>query len=303
MTVADSWTSQGSVHREKAIEHLFLGQLSRHLLLTTGTGPEVLRAEHDSYGYDVVLEHGAILRHVQFKVSRTDGKRAHVDVSQALAAKSGGCVIWLLVDPTTYEIDAYRWLGGRLGSPLPGLGERPALHSKADSTGRKAARPGLRRVPKSRFKRLDTIAELAEALFGTRREQLLRAHLAAGPAAAIPTHQVWLQAVRGGCYAAIPPDLGFDEALGLAHMVDGYALAEVAGLGEPFVYADAALERALQSGEWTGDALELWTSLFLEHRRDKFSNVDPSPRRIALLDSLVQGLRARLTSAKTAANM
>lgn len=123
---------------------------------------------------------------------------------------------------------------------------------------------------------------------------MLRAHLAANRAAAIPTHQAWLQTVREGCYAAIPADLTFDEALGLAHMVDGYALAEVARLGEPFVYADAALERALQSGEWTGDALELWTSLFLEHRRDKFSNVDPSPRRIALLDSLVQGLRARL---------
>lgn len=294
MTVADGWTSQTSVHREKAIEHLFLGQLSRHLLLTTGTGPEVLRAEHDSYGYDVVLEHGAILRHVQFKISRIDGKRAHVDVGQALAAKPGGCVIWLLADPATYEIDAYRWLGGPPGSPLPELGERPALHSKADSTGRKAARPGLRRVPRSRFERLDTIAQVAEALFGARNDQLLRAHLAASHADEIPTHQTWLQAVRGGCYAAIPTDLTFNEALGLAHLIDGYALAEAAGLGEPFTYADAALERAQQAREWRGNALELWTSLFLEHRRERFSNVDAPFERLALLDDLVQSLRAQL---------
>lgn len=44
----NGWTSAGSVQREKALEHLFLGELSRRMLLTTGQGPEILKAEHDS---------------------------------------------------------------------------------------------------------------------------------------------------------------------------------------------------------------------------------------------------------------
>ncbi|HEY9235225.1 MAG TPA: hypothetical protein VIP08_09350 [Phenylobacterium sp.] len=295
-----SWPSEASVHREKAVEHLFLGELSRHLLMETGSGPEILKAEHDSYGYDVVLEVAAVVRHVQLKITHLDGRRAHVDVSSALATKPGGCVLWMFVDPMTYEIGPYYWLGGRPGQPLPDLGDRPVRHSKANAQGEKAVRPGLRRIPKGRFSRLELIDEVAEALFGPANDRRLRAHLASRPRQSTPLDQGWLDAVRMGCFAAIPRDLPFEAAAGLAHLIDGYELAFDAGLTKsPTLtgaapHADETLQRAMQTGDWEGDALELWVALFMEHRRERLGETELSPGRTRLLNLLADRLRSRL---------
>ncbi|HUW99181.1 MAG TPA: hypothetical protein VMV40_10175, partial [Acidiferrobacter sp.] len=45
---------------------------------------EVLRAEFDAYGYDLVMARGRIVRHIQFKTG-TSPKPGHVSVSQALS--------------------------------------------------------------------------------------------------------------------------------------------------------------------------------------------------------------------------
>lgn len=77
--------------REKVLEHIFLGDLTR-ALLRAGRTCEVLRAEYDGSGYDLVLESGPLTRHVQLKAMRSDGKRAHVDINTGLAAKPSGCM-------------------------------------------------------------------------------------------------------------------------------------------------------------------------------------------------------------------
>jgi hypothetical protein len=180
----DPWAAGASVSREKALEHLFLGQLSRCMLIQTGLGPEILRAEHDGYGYDVVVGASGVDRHIQLKAGRKDGKRAHVDIHVALAAKTSGCVVWMMVDPATYELGPFYWFGGQPGSPLPQLGDRPVRHSKADSAGVKAVRPDLRRLPKGSFTRLESVADLVQALFGSRHDRLLAAHLITRPSEA-----------------------------------------------------------------------------------------------------------------------
>jgi hypothetical protein len=152
--------------REKLIEHLFVGDLLRCLWRQGIRDIEVLRAEVDRAGYDLVLEAGGILRHIQVKTSYRGAKTARVGINTGLATKPGGCVIWIWFDPDTMDLGPFLWFGGEPGKPLPPLGDRVGKHSKGDSTGNKAARPKIRLIVKGQFSTLSSMAEVAQALFG-----------------------------------------------------------------------------------------------------------------------------------------
>jgi len=59
------------VLREKLLEHLFLSELLRPLWRQGRRDMEVLRAEVDGAGYDLVVECNGVLRHIQLKSSHT----------------------------------------------------------------------------------------------------------------------------------------------------------------------------------------------------------------------------------------
>jgi hypothetical protein len=155
--------------REKLIEHLFVGDLLRCLWRQGIRDIEVLRAEVDRAGYDLVLEAGGILRHIQVKTSYRGAKTARVGINTGLATKPGGCVIWIWFDPDTMDLGPFLWFGGEPGKPLPPLGDRVGKHSKGDSTGNKAMRPKIRLIVKGRFSTLFSMAEVAQALFGNKK--------------------------------------------------------------------------------------------------------------------------------------
>jgi len=296
----DPWAPENSVLREKVIEHVFLAELSRALLLNTRIPFEVLRSEFDANGYDLVVEAVGVLRHIQLKAGRLGGKRAKVDINTALSGKPGGCVVWMMVDETTLKLGPFYWLGGAPGEPLPSLGDKVGRHTKGDSAGVKAFRPGMRVVPKGRFTRLEAIEQVAEKLFGpplTDELERLRRHLAdrgAEPLPIGPEHD-WLPAVRGGQFSAIPTDLDWEGSAHFAHLIDGFVLAAEIGVAEPYAFADGALADAQATGHWRGSAPRLWLALFMEHRRWRQSDIEPGPDVVALLDGLVRALMSSLT--------
>ena len=158
-----------SIHasdREKLLEHLFVGDLLRCLWRRGKTGIEVLRSEVDGSGYDLLLELDGILRHVQLKSSFRGAKTIDVKINSALARKPSGCVVWVFFEQSTVDLGPFLWLGGEPGKPLPALGDRIAKHTKGDRTGKKAARPNIRLVRKTAFEPMDTIDDVARALFG-----------------------------------------------------------------------------------------------------------------------------------------
>jgi hypothetical protein len=160
-----------SSYRERLIEHLFVGEVLRHLWISGVPQVEVLRSEVDSAGYDLVLECQSIVRHVQLKAARVGGKRANVGVNMNLAAKPGGCVVWVYFDPETLKLGPFLWFGSAPGKPLPVLiGLKVGKHSKGDSTGHKAKRPNIRIVPKGRFERVETVPEVVALLFQARKD-------------------------------------------------------------------------------------------------------------------------------------
>ena len=126
-------------------------------------------------------------------------------------------------------------------------------------------------------------------------DELLLRHLRqqASESPLSPNAAPWVRQVQAGDFAAIPPTLAWNNAAEFAHLIDGYALCEEAGYGDPFEYEGTKREESELLGRWTGSALELWICLFLEYRQDRFQCGWPrgdEPQ----LDALCRDLRAQL---------
>lgn len=289
----DTWAPGASVDREKLFERQLIGEIVRRMLLR-GRRCEVLRAEFDASGHDVLLESDGVSRHVQLKAMRDDGRRTDVSIHTALAAKPSGCVIWMLVDPASLTMSGFLWFGGRPGEPLPSLGDRVAKHTKANADGRKTERPGLREVRRSRFETLQDIDQVIERLFGTSVERdvlRLKVHLRQQPLA--PANgPAWTAHLQAGQFEAFPEKLDEDGQIALAHLVDGYALMGLSGpsdTGSVVIPVLAALD--------TAEAIfpsHLWAAMFLEHRRLRFEGRGPNDEERGRLKQMEAELRRAL---------
>lgn len=153
--------------REQILEHIFISEALKVMWQMGYRDMEVLRSEVDNAGYDLVLSHRGIIRHIQLKASYALARTAHQTVHLALAEKPSGCVIWLRFDPETLALGPFLWLGGRPGEPLPDIGSMPvAKHAKGNAQGVKKERPNLRRVRKASFSQLETMKQVIMQLFG-----------------------------------------------------------------------------------------------------------------------------------------
>jgi len=156
-----------STHREKVVEHVFLGELLRHLWVARIHGVQVLKPEVDAAGYDLVLTLGKVIRHVQLKTSMHDAKARSQLIHDSLGEHPSGCIVWIrLKDDLTF--DHFLWFGGEPGRPLPSLTEfRRARHTRGrDEDGERLLRAHTWQVPKSEFESVAGLAGLVGKLFG-----------------------------------------------------------------------------------------------------------------------------------------
>src|ERR1700691_3756856 len=93
-----------SSYREMLLEHLFVGEIMRHVWLSGLKRVEVLKPQVDDGGYDLVFDVGSIVRHVQLKATFRGSTVRRFNVNTALALKPSGCVVGLLFEPTTMEL-------------------------------------------------------------------------------------------------------------------------------------------------------------------------------------------------------
>jgi ADP-ribosyl-[dinitrogen reductase] hydrolase len=200
---------------EKLLEYRFLADLTTVLWRRGERTIEILRAEVDNSGYDVAIEVSSILRHVQLKARRQGGKRNKVGINIRLAQKPSGCVVWMDYHPETLELGPFLWFGSAPGKPLPPLGDKAGRHTKGDKDGIKAARPGIREVPRSRFQRFDTIEQLANALFGPGRGSLR-----------MEADTEFMNNDDGVSLGGMPPLLAEPERRRLGACIDGLARQE-----------------------------------------------------------------------------
>jgi hypothetical protein len=156
-----------SSYREALLEHLFAGEVMKHLWLRGVHRIEVLKPQVDDGGYDLVLEANGITRHIQLKASHEGSSTAQVNVGLGLGEKPSGCVVWIVFAADTLALGPFYWLGGQPGERLPSINAlKVARHTKADSKGVKGERVRVRVVRRSLFERVETVAGIVEKLFG-----------------------------------------------------------------------------------------------------------------------------------------
>ena len=149
----------------------FVADVLRYLWQHGITDAEILTAEVDNAGYDVVIDCNGVIRHIQLKSSHDGSTTAEQKVNLRLASKPSGCVIWLIFDANT-RLPQIPLVRGAPGSPLPDISQfRTAKHSKANAQGHKAERPNIRVVGKGKFNVLSTIADVVDRLFAIGNNQ------------------------------------------------------------------------------------------------------------------------------------
>ena len=159
---------------EQLVEHVFISEVLQEVWFRFKKTVEVLRSEVDASGYDVVFECNGVLRHVQLKTSKKDGKRADQKVNVALSNKPCGCVVWIQrdEDPQTHRMRLeYLFFGADAHHQLPSLeGCKVGKRTKGNKDGMKAERQSIRVVPKRKFDSVKSVTELVERLFGLGKE-------------------------------------------------------------------------------------------------------------------------------------
>lgn len=146
---------------EKLIEHIFLAEVLQECWFRRRRVVEVLRAEVDAAGYDLVLEAGGTIRHVQLKASRKGSRTARQTINSKLQDREGGCVVWVYyaVDKDTCRARlTYRWRDVE----VEGLPDTVGRHTRG---GKK--RPKMRVVPRGGFAPVADTSALVDLLFPT----------------------------------------------------------------------------------------------------------------------------------------
>jgi hypothetical protein len=131
--MADLHSEQAS-YREKLLEHLFVGELLRHLWQAQIFDVEILSPEVDNSGYDVVLECNGVLRYIQLKSSFTGSKTARQNLNLRLAQKHGGCVVWMYFDAETLALGPFYWFGGEPSGQFPNISELQVAKHRPKAT-------------------------------------------------------------------------------------------------------------------------------------------------------------------------
>ena len=163
--------SHESSFREKLIEHMFVAELLKHswrrARQADTTLMEISRAEVDRGGYDIIAEHGGVLRHIQLKGSVVGATTRTQNVHVALEEKPSACVVWVFLDDDNWKLGPFYYFGGEPGERIPPLGARVAKHTRGDAEGTKKERPNFRKVNMGDFRKLDHVEQLWDALFGS----------------------------------------------------------------------------------------------------------------------------------------
>lgn len=278
---------------EKVLEHRFVAELTTALWRSGIRDFDILRSEVDFRGHDLVIEARGIIRHIQLKTLSASATTREVAIVTRLGERPSGCVVWMVHDPESLALGPFLWFGNAPGRPLPDLGDRPVRHSRANTRGEKAVRPGLRKLGLAKFERIASMDELVVRLFEQKSATdepslaILARHLVRAERGALGG---WLGEVALGNFECVPSGLDWDNAIELAHLIDGYALLGELGVDDGFAFADERLAHAKKTGAWSGPAHELWICLFLEYRRWKFAGADPEGEARILVDILCRQL-------------
>jgi hypothetical protein len=155
---------------ENMREHVFIAEVLQESWVRHKEQVEVLRSEVDNSGYDLVMACRGVIRHIQLRSSRHDARRQRQTVNCKLAGKPNGCVIWLLAEDNaeTGRIRLrYLFFGNAPDEPVPDFDRfKVGKRIRRGPGGVRPERANTRQIPKSAFRKIESITELIQVLFG-----------------------------------------------------------------------------------------------------------------------------------------
>jgi hypothetical protein len=146
---APHFISQNSRFFDNLLEHRFLFDLRRHLVLRKKPLLlNVLQSEVDAFGFDLVLSVGEHTYHIQMKTRSGAPPATSYDLAESLWRLPNACAIWMLYDASTIEPTGYYLLGNPL-PPMDGfVASKQAEYRGSATRGRsdQSARCGARQA-------------------------------------------------------------------------------------------------------------------------------------------------------------
>ena len=161
--------SQNSLYFEKLVEHRFISDMMTYCLYKKEIALEIIHAEIDTNGYDLILSYKNINRYIQLKTSEENSTTSSQKINLLITKKENPCIIWIIRHYDNNINDfrfKYLFWGSNIKEPLPDIGKyRIAKHPKANSLGIKKLRPNIKEIPRKDFIEFNTIEKLFEKLF------------------------------------------------------------------------------------------------------------------------------------------
>jgi hypothetical protein len=149
------------------IEHLVIPQIVT-ACWDRGLDVDVLHADIDSGGYDLVLEAAPstgkgifTIRHIQFKASYRSARprAAHMNIER----RRGGCIVWIIWDRQPdglTEVHRILFYGASPSKPMP-----PIKGDYVRRPGRQGRRRATKKMTSTQFDDVADFPELARKLF------------------------------------------------------------------------------------------------------------------------------------------
>ncbi|WP_139362388.1 hypothetical protein [Hymenobacter sp. CRA2] len=101
--ITPNFIAENSTFIENLLEHRFLYDLSKELVLQRGDKLNILKAEVDAFGFDLVLSTDRRTIHVQMKTRSTKPPGNGYDLAESLWALTNAYAVWMLYRPDNLE--------------------------------------------------------------------------------------------------------------------------------------------------------------------------------------------------------
>ena len=141
------------------LEHALIGELLQEFWSRGIRDVELLRADIDAWGYDLVLLRADVARYVQLKSRKLGGKTRQFPVNGKLDDRPGGCVIVVDYDSDTLKMGPFWW------HECNGIRNlKPAKRTRPNRDAQKLDRNDSYSLPINRFVQATDISALSQLL-------------------------------------------------------------------------------------------------------------------------------------------
>ena len=161
--------AERSSYVENVLTHLLVGALAGELWRRDPTTPlNIFNSEVDDSGFDLVLSCHQSLRYLQIKQVHLDGRASKFSVRHDFSLMPGSCVVVIVHAADDLSIDHFLFYGGSVNEPMPSVDGNKASISpiRRGADGKRKVRQHYRDIRRSKFKKLMSVSELIDALFG-----------------------------------------------------------------------------------------------------------------------------------------